>query len=70
MHIGAGGVGGVDGVADLGEDEGAVKDLLRIGGIRRVELGGDGELALAQHALQPAAGAMAGQRRQGSPGSI
>src|SRR6516165_346839 len=62
MHIGARGIGGINGVADLGEDEGAVVDLLRIGGVRGVELGGDGELPLAQHALEPAARAVARQR--------
>src|SRR6516164_2775846 len=62
MHIGTRGIGGIYGVADFGEDEGAVVDLLRIGGVRGVELGGDGELPLAQHALEPAARAVARQR--------
>src|SRR5262249_51527036 len=64
MHIGAGGIGGIYSVADLREHQGAVVDLLRIGGIRRVQLGGDGELPLPQHTLQPPTGAVAGQRRQ------
>ena len=39
----------------------AVVDLLRIGGVRRVELGGNRELAAAENALEPAAGGVAGE---------
>ena len=46
------------------EDVRAVVDVLRVGGIGRVQLGRDGELAAAQHALQPPARGVARQRRQ------
>ena len=62
--VGAGGVDGVDRVAALGQHHGPVVDVARVGRIGRVELGGDGELAGAQHALEPAARGVAGQGRQ------
>ena len=70
VHVGAGGVGGVDRIADFREHKRAVVDLLRVGGIRRVQLGGDGELALAQKRA-PAGRAKSGPRcgGSGSPGS-
>ena len=49
---------------------GAAIDLLRIGGVGRIELGGDGELAAAEHALQAAARGVSGQCRQRRAGML
>ena len=72
VAVGAGRIDGVDGVHPAVERRDAVVDVLRVGGIGRVQLGGDGELAAPQHALQPPARGMAGQRieRQVDAGRI
>src|SRR5690606_21776790 len=59
---GAGGIDGVDAVHPAVEDRRALVDLLRIGAVRRVELGGDRELATPQNALEPPPRRMAWQR--------
>ncbi len=43
---------------------GALVDVLGIGAVGRVQFRGDGELAAAQHALEPPARGVAGQRRK------
>ena len=61
VAVGAAAVGGVDRVDVAVEHAGAPIDLVGIGGIRRVELGGHGEPAGAQHALEPPAGEWPGR---------
>ena len=61
----AGAVGGVDGVDPALEDGGALVDVLGIGGIGRVQLGGDGELApRAARARAARASVWPGRRRK------
>jgi hypothetical protein len=64
MGIGAGRIDGVDAVDPAVKDCGALIDIMRIGAVGRVELGGDGKFAAAQDALQAAARGMARQRFQ------
>ncbi len=61
MAIGAGGIDGVDAVDPAVEHRGALEDVLRVGAVRWVEFGGDGEFAAPEHPFQPAARGMAGQ---------
>ena len=62
VAVGARRIDGVDRVHPAVEYRGAVVDLLRVGGIGRVQLRRHGELAAPEHALQPPARRMAGQR--------
>ena len=62
VAVGAGGVGGVDRVADLGERAGGLEDVGGVGAVGRVELGGHRELAGAERAFEPAAGGHARRR--------
>ena len=64
MAVGTAPVRGVDRIDVAVKDAGAVVDLLRIGGIGRSQLGGDGELSGAQHALKAAGRCVAGQDRE------
>ncbi len=72
VAVGAGGIDGVDAVDPAVEDRARVRRRPRIGAVGRVELGRHREFAAPQHALQPAARGMAGQRieRQVEPGRI
>ena len=49
-------VRGVDGVADLGEDERGVEYVVRVGAIRRIEFCGNREQARAQDFFEPSIG--------------
>ena len=62
VAVGARRIDGVDGVDPAVERRDAVVDVLRVGGVGRVQLGSNRELAAPQHALQPPARGMAGER--------
>src|SRR5690349_931383 len=64
MAIGAAAVGGIDRIDIAVKDAGAPIDFFRIGGVRRVKLGGDGKRTGAQYALQTSRRHMTGQDRQ------
>jgi hypothetical protein len=67
MRIGAGRIDGVDAVDPAVKDCGALIDIMRIGAVGRVELGGDGEFAAAQNTLETAARGMSRQQfKQGA----
>ena len=68
VAVGARRIDGVDGVDPALEDRGAVVDVLRVGGVGRVQLGRHRELAAPKHALQPPARGMAGQRDRAAGG--
>ena len=55
-HVGvrAGGVGGVDAVGDLGQDKRGLVDRVGVGGVGRVQFGGDGEQPGAEDTLESA----------------
>ena len=61
VAVGAAAVGGVDRIDVAVEHPRALVHILRIGGIRRRQLGGDREAARAQHALEAAGGGMPGR---------
>jgi hypothetical protein len=61
MRIGAGRIDGVDAVNPAVKDRRTLIDIMRIGAVGRVELGGDGKFAAAQDALQAAARGMSRQ---------
>ena len=64
VAVRAAAVGGVDGVDIAVEHSCALVHILRIGRVRRRELGGDREAAGAQHALEAPRRSMPGQDRQ------
>ncbi len=64
VAVGARGIDGVDGVDPAVEHFRAVVDVLGVGAVRRIELGGDRELAAPQHTLQAPARSVAGQGLQ------
>ncbi len=64
VAIRAAAVGGVDRIDVAVEHARPFVHILRIGRIRRRKLGGDGEAARAQHALETPRRGMAGQNRQ------
>jgi hypothetical protein len=73
MAVRAGAVGGVDPVDPALENLRAFVDVLGVGGIRRIELRGDGEFAATEHPFEPPARRMAGQvdeRRAGIEADI
>ena len=53
VAVGAGSIGGIDRVDHFGQWPGGVVDVFRVGGVRRIELGGDRETPLAQDPFEP-----------------
>src|SRR5205085_10017094 len=64
VAVGAGAVGGVDGIDVPVEDARALVDVFRVGRIRGRELRCDGERAGTQHALEPPRGRVTRQDGQ------
>ncbi len=62
VAVGARSVDSVDGVDPALKDGGSVVDILRVGGVGRVQLRRHCELAAPKHALEPPARRVAGQR--------
>ncbi len=65
VAVGAGTVGGVDGVAYLREHQRVAVDVFGVGAVGRVELGGDGEAAGAQDTFEAACRARRARLRLG-----
>jgi hypothetical protein len=61
MAVSARRIDGVDAVDPAVEDRGALVDVLGIGAIGRVQLGGNGKFAAAEHTLQPTERGVAGK---------
>src|SRR5262252_6417155 len=65
VTVGATAIGRIDGIHITIEHVRAAVDILRISRVRRVELGGHGEVPGAQHALEASRGGMTGTDGQG-----